>query len=320
MKAIRVHEYGAPEVMKLEEMPDLLPGAKQVVVRVKAAGVNPVDSYLRSGAYARKPTLPYTPGVDAAGIIEAVGEGVSRFAVGDRVFTSGSLSGAYAEQALCSETQVHPLPENVTFAQGSAVYTPYATAYSALFQRAHALAGETVLVHGATGGVGVAAVQLSRAAGMIVFGTGGSEKGRKLVLQQGAHHVLDHRATGYLDAVSGLTEGHGVDVVVEMLANINLDKDLKILALGGRVVVVGNRGRVEIDPREIMSRHASILGMLLFNASDRERSAILASVGEGLANGTLRPVVGKEIPLAEAPRAHHEIMEAPAYGKIVLLP
>ncbi len=320
MKAIRVREYGAPEVMKLEEMPDLLPGAKQVVVRVKAAGVNPVDSYLRSGAYARKPTLPYTPGVDAAGTIEAIGEGVSRFAVGDRVFTSGSLSGAYAEQALCLEMQVHPLPENVTFAQGAAVYTPYATAYSALFQRAHAIAGETVLVHGATGGVGIAAVQLSRAAGMIVIGTGGSEKGRKLVLQQGAHYVLDHRATGYLDSVSGLTEGHGVDVVVEMLANINLDKDLKILALGGRVVVVGNRGRVEVDPREIMSRHASILGMLLFNASDRERAAILAAVGEGLANGTLRPVVGKEIPLAEAPRAHHEIMEAPAYAKIVLLP
>ena len=319
MKAIRVQEYGVPEVMKLEEMPDLLPGAKQVVVRVKAAGVNPVDFYLRSGAYARKPTLPYTPGVDAAGTVEAVGEGVSRFAAGDRVFISGSLSGAYAEQALCLEMQVHPLPENVTFAQGAAVYTPYATAYCALFQRAHALAGETVLVHGATGGVGVAAVQLSRAAGMIVIGTGGSEKGRELVLQQGAHHVLDHRATGYLDAVSGLTDGQGIDVVVEMLANINLDKDLKILALGGRVVVVGNRGRVEIDPREIMSRHASILGMLLFNASDRERAGILAAVGEGLANGTLRPVVGKEIPLAEAPRAHHDIMEAPAFGKIVLL-
>ncbi len=196
MKAIRVQEFGPPEVMRLAEIPDLRPGPNQLVLRVKAAGVNPVDTYVRSGTYARKPALPYTPGSDAAGVVESVGEGTARVKVGARVYTSGTLTGAYAEQALCDERQVHPLPERVSFAQGAAVNVPYATAYRALFQRAKATPGETVLVHGATGGVGIAAVQLAVAAGLKVIGTGGTEKGRSLVSQQGAQHVLDHRGAG----------------------------------------------------------------------------------------------------------------------------
>ncbi|MGA2531412.1 MAG: NADPH:quinone reductase [Candidatus Aminicenantales bacterium] len=320
MKAIRIHEFGPPEVMKLEEVADLRPGPGQVLVRIKAAGVNPVDSYVRSGLYARKPALPYTPGADAAGVVEAVGEGVVHLAAGVRVFISGTISGAYAEQALCEESQVHPLPEKVSFAQGAGVYIPYATAYHAIFQRAKARPAETVLVHGASGAVGIAAVQLVHAAGMRVIGTAGSERGHSLVRAQGADQILDHRAAGYLDEVSRITAGRGVDVVLEMLANVNLDKDLQILALGGRVVVIGSRGRVEIDPRGIMSRQASVMGMLLFNATEGERAEILAAVSAGLGNGTLQPIVGSEIPLAEAARAHHQIMETPAFGKIVLVP
>ena len=146
---------------------------------MKAAGVNPTDTYTRSGT-SRRPTLPYTPGIDAAGIVEAVGEGVTRVKVGARVYISGSMSGAYAEQALCDGYQVHPLPDNVTFGQGAGVNIPYATAYRALFQLAKATPGEIVLVHGASGGVGVAAVQLPHTAGMEVIGTGGTRRGRKL--------------------------------------------------------------------------------------------------------------------------------------------
>jgi len=320
MKAIRVHEFGPPEVMTLEEVTDLRAGPGQVLVRIKAAGVNPVDSYVRSGLYARKPVLPYTPGADAAGVVEAVGEGVMRLAAGARVFISGTVSGAYAEQALCEESQIHPLPDKVSFAQGAGVYVPYATAYCAIFERAKARPAETVLVHGASGGVGTAAVQLAHAAGMRVIGTAGSERGRSLVRAQGADHILDHRAAGYLDELSRITEGRGVDVVLEMLANVNLDKDLQILASGGRVVVIGSRGRVEIDPRAIMSRQASVTGMLLFNTTEGERAEILAALSAGLGNGTLQPVVGSEIPLAEAARAHHQIMESSAFGKIVLVP
>ena len=320
MKAIRVDEFGGPEVMRLVDLPDPQAGAGQVLVRVHAAGVNPVDTYIRAGAYARTPTLPYTPGMDGAGVVESTGEGVARVAVGDRVYLAGTISGSYAELALCDESQAHPLPQDLSFAQGAAVNVPYATAYRALFQRAHALPGEVVLVHGASGGVGVAATQLARAAGMKVIGTGGTEQGRQLVLEQGAHHALDHRAPGYLEQLLELTDGRGVDVVLEMLANVNLDKDLNVLARNGRVVVIGNRGTVEINPRAAMSRDASILGMSLLNAPESALPSIHAALVAGLENGTLRPVVGKEMPLADAPRAHHAVIEPGAYGKIVLIP
>ena len=319
MKAIRVREFGGPEVMQLEDVPDLSPGPKQVVVRVKAVGVNPTDTYTRSGT-SRRPPLPYTPGTDAAGVVESVGKDVAGMGVGTRVYLSGSMSGAYAEEALCEEYQVHPLPEKISFAQGAAINIPYVTAYRALFQLARSMPGEIVLVHGATGGVGIAAVQLARAAGMQVIGTGGSERGRNLVIEQGAHHVLDHRAPDYLDQIQALTRGRGVDVVLEMLANVNLGKDLRILAMHGRIVVIGSRGRVEIDPRDAMTRDASILGMLLFNMTPQETAPIHAALFAGLENGTISPVIGKQIPLAEAPRAHREIMEPGAYGKIILLP
>jgi len=319
MKAIRVHQFGEPEVMKLETVPDLKPGQGQVLMRIKAAGVNPVDTYIRAGAYT-KPPLPYTPGLDAAGTVEARDAGVRGFAVGDRVYTSGTLSGAYAELALCTREQVHPLPAPVSFAQGAGINIPYATAYRALFYRAHAHAGEVLLIHGASGGVGVASVQIARAAGLTVIGTAGTERGRALVKEQGAHHVLDHHVTGYLDKVMALTEGRGVDVILEMLANVNLGKDLTVLAKGGRVVVIGSRGTVEINPREAMARDASILGMTLFNVSEQDAASIHAALVAGLENGTLRPVVGRELPLAEAPQAHKAVMEPGAYGKIVLIP
>jgi len=306
--------------MRLEQASDLAPGSGQVVVGIKAAGVNPVDTYIRAGAYANKPSLPYTPGRDAAGVVMVLGQGVTRAAVGERVYLSGTLTGAYAEQALCEEKQVHRLPDRVSFAQGAAVNIPYATAFRALFQLARAVPGETVLVHGATGGVGIAAVQLAHAAGINVIGTGGSEKGRALVAQQGARQVLDHGRPGHFQEIQGLTQGRGVDVILEMVAHLNLDKDLKILAPKGRLVVVGSRGRVEIDPRDIMTREAVVTGLLLFLASEREEASLRAGLFAGLENGTLRPVVGRELPLAEAPEAHRQILEPGAYGKIVLLP
>ena len=323
MRAIRVHQFGGPEVLKLGDVPDPSPGPGRVVVQVHAAGVNPVDTYIRTGAYARKPPLPYTPGSDGAGTIEAVGPDVSRFRKGDRVYVikpADASGGTYAQRVLCSAAHVFPLPEAISFAQGAAVGVPYATAYRALFDRANAQPGETVLVHGATGGVGIAAVQLAAARGIRVIGTGGTEQGRKLVREHGAAHVLDHRAAGYLDELMKLTGARGVDVIIEMLANVNLGKDLTVLAPRGRVVVVGSRGSVEIDPRQTMGREASILGMSLFAAGDEPVFRANEAIVAGLANGTLRPIVGHEMPLSDAPAAHEAIMTAPAYGKIVLLP
>ncbi len=320
MKAIRVHAFGDPEVMQKEEAPDPVPGPSQVVVRIYAVGVNPVDAYIRAGMYPLKPELPYTPGMDASGIIEAIGEKVTGVSAGERVYVAGSLSGTYAEKALCMESQVHRLPAGVSFPQGAGVGVPYATAHYALFYRAHALAGETVLVHGASGGVGIAAVQMARNAGMTVVGTGGTEQGRALAAAQGAHHVVDHKAPDHMDQIRTITGGRGVDVILEMLANVNLGKDLGALAFGGRVVIIGSRGKVEIDPRDAMRANATLLGMSVLNAQERQLLSIHAAIAAGLENSTLRPVVTKEYPLADAARAHHEIMESNAGGKIVLLP
>jgi NADPH:quinone reductase len=319
MKAIRIHAFGGPEVMQMEEVPDFIPAAGQIVVRTAAVGVNPVDTYIRAGMYGMV-DFPYTPGIDAAGEVVAIGPGVRRVAKGDRVYVAWSVSGTYGEKVLCSEEQAHPLPPGVTFAQGAAVGVPYATAWRALFQRAHALPGETLLVHGASGGVGIAAVQLARAAGLTVIGTGGTPRGMDLILEQGAHHVLDHRAADFQTQLLTLTGGKGVDLILEMLANVNLGKDLKLLATKGRVVVIGSRGPVEIDARDAMGKDGEILAMSLFNASAGELAVIHAALGAGLENGALRPIIGREIPLVEAAAAHVAVMEPGAFGKIVLVP
>jgi NADPH2:quinone reductase len=323
MKAICVRRTGGPDVLVLEDLPDPVPGKGHIVVGVRAAGVNPVDVYIRSASQGRTPVLPYVPGLDGAGVVEAVGPGVVGVAAGDRVYLSGTaavpLNGTYAERALCSTAQVHPLPPHLTFSQGAAVNVAYATAYRALVDRAGARPGEIVLVHGGSGGVGIAAIQIARAMGMVVFATAGTNRGRALVVEQGAHRAFDHHAPDYLAAIAAETAGRGVDVIVEMLANVNLDKDLGLLARDGRVVVVGNRGRVEIDARQTMGRDAAILGMTLMNATAEDRARIHAALGAGLANGSLRPVVGREFPLAEAAAAQAAVMEPGAYGKIVLV-
>ena len=322
MKAIVVREFGPAEVMTLEEVPDPSPGPGQVLVRVKAVGVNPVEVYIRAGTYARKPSLPYTPGADAAGIVEAVGAGVASMKTGDRVYANGTADGhgAYAEATLCNESQVHPLPARISFAQGAAVPTPYGTAWRALFLRAQARPGEAVLIHGASGGVGIAATQIARAHGLRVVATAGTEKGMSLVREQGAHEVLNHGEADYMSRIMPLTGGRGVDVVLEMLANVNLDRDLEVLAFRGRVMVIGNRGRVEIDPRKIMGKDGTILGMNMFNTTAEDQGPIHAAIAAGLENGTLNPVIGREFPLAQAVQAHGAVMEAGAFGKIVLTP
>jgi len=320
MKAIRVRAFGGPEVLEVEELADPRPGPGEVLVRVKAAGVNPYDTYMRSGSYGTaNPPLPWTPGSDAAGLVEAVGADVD-LKPGQRVYTSGTLTGAYAELTLCKPAQVHPLPERATFAQGAGVWVPYGTAYRALFQLGRARPGEMLLVHGASGGVGIAAVQFARAAGLVVIGTAGSDAGLELVRREGADHAVNHAAADYRERIRELTAGRGVDVILEMLANVNLGHDLTMLAYAGRVVVIGSRGTVEINPREIMTRDAAVMGMLLWRTPTDRVDEIHAALVAGLGTGALRPVVAAELPLASAPEAHRRVMAPGARGKIVLVP
>ncbi|XP_054458938.1 quinone oxidoreductase [Anoplopoma fimbria] len=321
MRAIRVSQFGAPSVLRLRsDVTVPQPGHRQVLIRVHACGVNPVETYIRAGTYGRKPPLPYTPGTDVAGVVETVGEGVTAVKAGDRVFTTATESGGYAEYTVAADECVHKLPDALHFTQGAAIGIPYFTAYRALVHKAHAKAGETVLIHGASGGVGVAACQLSRALGLKVFGTAGTPEGMKLVLSNRAHLAFNHREDGYTDKIMEATEGRGIDVIVEMLSNVNLSKDLQMLALGGRVTIVGCRGSIEINPRDTMAKESSIMGVALFLAKPEENKECASLLYAGMEAGWLRPVVGSQYPLDNAAQAHHDIIECPgAAGKTVLI-
>jgi NADPH2:quinone reductase len=319
MKAIQVHKFGGPEVLEYQEIPTPKPGPGQILVRVHAIGVNPYDTYMRAGMYAIKPPLPYTPGSDAAGTVEAVGAGITKVKPGDRVYTAKSISGAYAEYALADESHIYPLPANISFSQGAGLWVPYGTAFTALHHHAHAHASETLLVHGASGGVGLAAVQFASAMGMTVIGTAGSQRGLDLVKKEGAKFIFDHSKAGYTEDIMKATGGRGVDVILEMAAHINLSNDLKMLAVNGRVIIIGNRGEITITPRDLMARRSSARGFTLWAATESEAADMHAGIAAGLANGTLRPVVSKELPLKDAAIAHQDILAPGASGKIVLV-
>ena len=319
-----IHQFGGTDVLRLEDVPDPVPGNAEVVVKIHAAGVNPVDTYIRAGVYGDRP-MPFTPGFDAAGVIESVGANCLDFEPGDRVYVGSPVTGTYAEKCLVKVENVYRLPGALSFEQGAAIAVPYATAHRALFGKAQVKSGETILVHGASGGVGLAAVQLalgtfSDAKNLQVIGTAGTLEGIEMVRAQGAHHVFNHREPGYEAQIMAATEGRGVNVVLEMLANVNLDRDLDLLAKFGRVVIIGSRGAVTIDPRKTMGKDASIHGMTLFNITPAELGAIHAALYTGFFDETLVPVVGKSFALADAAAAHDAVMEPGSLGKIVLIP
>ncbi len=318
MKAITVREFGAPEVLQLEDSADLQPDDAQVLVKIHAAGVNPVDTYVRAGNHPTAPELPFTPGKDGAGIVEQVGLKVSKVKAGDRVYLANSVTGTYAEFALAAENQVYKLPDNISFAQGAGIAVPYATAFWALFDKGKPLKGETILIHGASGGVGIAAIQQAKHFGLKIIGTASSDEGKRLIKEQGADFVFDHTAPDYLDEITAATGGKGVDIILEMLANVNLQNDLNLIAAKGRIVVIGNRGEITINPRLIMGKDATIRGFSLHTLSGAEMALIHAAIYEGLSGGWLNPIVGKTFALENAAGAHRAVIEDKAFGKIVL--
>ena len=324
MKAIRAHSFGGPEVLKLEEVADPIPGPGEVVIDVRAAGVNPADTYMRSGTYAIVPALPYIPGGDAGGVVSAIGAGVREFQVGDPVFVGTALSfdltGCYAEKVKRKASEVLPLPPGVSFAAAAAFGVSYTTAHYALFERGGARAGETVFIHGASGSVGTSAIQLAKRAGLKVIGSGGTVKGLELIRNEGADHAVDHTSMGYLEEVKRLTGGKGPELILEMLANANLAADMELAAKYGRIIVIGNRGEITINPRVAMMKELDIRGIALWNATPGQVEPMMKDILAGVAAGALRPIIGKEMPLAEAAAAHVAVLQPGAYGKIVLIP
>lgn len=318
MKAIVIHAFGGPEVLKYEDVPDPIAGDGLLLVRVRAVGVNPAETYVRDGKYAVLPSLPFIPGTELAG---EIAEGPRK---GERVFALGTagpaMTGTYAELAVVRETNAFPLPDHLSFEQGAAVPVAFGTAWRALHDRGALVAGETVLIHGASGGVGSAAVQLATAAGAGVIGTASTKEGREAVRADGARLVVDHRDANYRDAIRAFAAERGVDLIVEMLANVNLDNDLDLLAKRGRVVVVGNRGGIEIDPRKAMARELDIRGMTLWG-DPGAFPRVFAGISALLARRAIEPRVAKAFPLAQAADAQRAVMsDAGRSGKIVLVP
>ena len=323
MKAVRVHQFGNPDILCIEDVPDPKPGAGEVLVRLHAAGVNPVDAYIRAGTYAIKPTLPYTPGMEAAGVIESLGDGVVDLKIGQRVWvsltTAGRLQGACAEKCVAHADHVHALPDALSFEQGAAINIAYVTAYRALFDKAKVQPGEIVLIHGATGGVGLAATQIASTHGAIVLGTGGTADGRALAEKFGAAKTFDHRAAGYLDQIKAATNGRGVDVIIEMLANVNLEKDLSVIARDGRVAIIGSRGRVEIDPRLFMTTEATVTGLTYFGDGEATVLRALAAADAQVRAGAYVPHVGQTFAIADVAKSHEAVVSGEGTrGKIVL--
>lgn len=319
MKAIQVQQFGTPDVLKLVELPDPTPAPGQVVIRVHAAGVSPLDTYVREQSHgAPTPSLPYIPGFEAAGTIAAIGEGVTRFQIGDRVYTN-VLMGAYAEQLVQDAIAVYPLPDHISFAQGTAAVNSYPTAQYALFNLAKVTPGSTVFVHGASGAVGIAAVQIAHAAGLKVVGSAGSTQGLELVEREGAQLAVNHREPDYLEKAIAFTNGKGFDVILEMNATEKLAEDTGLIALFGRIIVIGGtNGAVTFDPTPILWKGGSIIGLYIGLASPEEQAEIHAAIYAGLENRSLRPQVAQEFAIAEASIAHETVRTARSAGKIAL--
>ncbi len=319
MRAVQVHQFGTPEVLKVEEIPAPTPNPGQVLIRVHAAGVSPLDTYVREQSHgAPTPFLAYIPGFEAAGVIEVVGEGVTKFKTGDRVYVNTFL-GAYAEFIVHDAESVYPLPSNTSFAQATAAVNSYPTAYYALFNLAKAKPGETVFVHGASGAVGSAAVQIARAYGLKVVGSAGSQQGLELIEKEGAHFTVNHREPGYLDKALEFTDGKGFDVILEMNATKKLADDVNLIAPFARIIIIGGTdGAVNLDPTPLLWKGASIIGLYIGLATPQESARIHAAIYAGLENGTLRPAVAQEFALSEVAKSHETVRLANSSGKVVL--
>ena len=316
MKAMQIMAYGPASELALVEANKPVINADQILVKVSAAGVNPVDTYIRSGTNNYSATFPHTPGSDGAGTVAEVGANVTGFNAGQRVYFNRTIGGSAAEYTICSPDRLFPLADALSFEEGACLGVPFTTAHRALFGRAQAKAGDKVLIHGATGAVGTAAVQLALAAGMDVVASAGTQAGVALLNQLGVTNVILHNEADHLAPFQSLE--NGFNVIIEMLANHNLDQDLKALAFGGCVAVVGNRGTVEINPRDLMARDASVIGVALANVQPEELQRIAKAMFPLLQKGVLKPVVRKAYPLTELAQAHDDVLLSGALGNLVI--
>ena len=337
MKVIQVRKYGEPEVLELSERADPTPAPGQVVVRVHAAGINFADILMRLGLYPGTPKPPFTPGIEAAGSVEAVGEGVDRLRVGERVIAF-TFTGAYAEKIAVPAQRALPFPEGMTFEDAAALPVNYLTAYQALTYMAHLRAGERVLIHAAAGGVGLAAIQLAKLAGAETFGTASASK-HDFLRQQGLAHAIDYHAQDFEEEINRLTKGEGVDVVLDAVGGRSYRKSYRVLRQGGRLICFGMSAAVKgkgrslkalsawwntpsFNPLDMMVKNRAVIGVHLGQMGRANPALVRTWMDEMFrlyATGQIKPHIGKTFLLAEAAMAHHYIHDRRNIGKVLLI-
>ncbi|CAI2293022.1 unnamed protein product [Caenorhabditis sp. 36 PRJEB53466] len=304
MRAAIIRSFGGPEAIELlsTAIPEIRPD--QVLVRNHAAGVNPVDTYIRAGQYAKLPQLPYSPGKDGAGVVEKIGANVKNVKVGDRVWYGCEANSTAQYTAVNRPFQ---LPDGISFAEGASLGVPYLTAYRALFFLAGAKAGDVILVHGASGGVGSALMQLAAWKGIDAVGTAGSPAGIEFVKTLGAQKVYNHSKKDYVVELK-TDYPNGFNYIFEMAAHTNLNTDLGLLAPHGKVAVIGNRAETTINARQLMATEGAVFGVALGFSTEAQLSDFGASIAAFLKETSSRPVINKEYPIEEVGDAHKDIL------------
>lgn len=324
MRAILLDGFGGPEALKLGETDAPVPGARQLLIRVHATSVNRPDVVQRQGHYPPPPGESPVLGLEAAGVVEAIGHAVTEFRPGDRVFALLG-GGGYAEYAVAHEGHAMHIPPSLSFEQAACICETYLTAYMNLFLYAKLADGETVLLHGGGGGVTTAAIHLCRTlvprARIVV--TASTAKVER-VAAQGASHVIDYKLEDFADAVLRYTNKRGVDVILDHLGGPYLAPNVKALASGGRLAVIGIMGgrKGDLDMAAVLRKHLRIEGSTLRPRSVEDKSAIVASFARTalphFATGKIEPLIHRIYPLAQAAEAHRAMEASEHFGKLVL--
>jgi NADPH2:quinone reductase len=324
MKAVLCKEHGLPDTLVVEEVPDPKPAPGEVLIAVKAAGVNFPDTLIIQNKYQFKPPLPFTPGGEVAGVIEALGEGVTGFSVGQRVIAFTGWGG-FAEKIAADAKRVLPMPEQMPFDIAASFVMTYGTSYHALKDRAALKAGETVLVLGAAGGVGLAAVEIAKALGARVIAAASSKEKLAVCRDHGADELIDYGSADLRESIKALTGGQGVDVVYDPVGGKFSEAALRGMAWRGRFLVVGfANGEIPSIPLNLtLLKGCSIVGVFWGDFTRREQKASardLSELMELLAGGKLRPLVSAKYRLDQVAEALNSVMQRRVTGKIVLVP
>ena len=322
MKAIVCEAFGGPEVLALRDVPDPPPpGPEEIQLRLAARGVQYVDVLMLAGKYQFRPEPPFIPGSEASGTVVAVGANVRRFRPGDQVMSRHSL-GAFAELANAPAAACEPVPVGLSLAEAGVFRAAYTTAYHALLQRGRLAAGETVLVHGAAGGIGIAAIQVAKAFGATVIATASTEAKRTACLEEGADHAIPYHG-GFIDTVKSLTGGRGVDIVYDPIGGAVTEESLRCLAWAGRLLILGflGGGPAQIRSNYLLIKGIDAIGVRIGGLQDADpalAAANMRALAELAAAGKLRPRISHRFPLAQAGAAIQAVIDRAVIGKAVL--